>query len=143
MTKYRKYVNIFLSAAALMLIGAQTKAETLNNTPWGFSNQNRASIAALMKQAEDSNSRGATAAQVGGDVTNLVCGNGANSSTATGNSACIIMNNSNGDISTGQDSTGDQTAENTSTDTTTVNETINTTGPVDTGLGDALGDLSE
>ncbi len=108
---------------SLTVLPAMSYAQ-LDNNPWGFTGQNRASIAALMKQVEDeSSSRSNVVASGGGDIVNLVCGADATSS-AKGNSSCIILNNSDAAIDLGQDSQGDQTA--TSEETTNVDETINT-----------------
>ncbi len=78
--------------------------------PWGFAPQNRASIAAMIRQVETE--RSASGAATSG-TTILTCGKGESSSEA--NSACIIMNNSNGVLSVGQDSKGNQTSNNTKT----------------------------
>ncbi|MGB4056681.1 MAG: hypothetical protein WBK77_01195 [Alphaproteobacteria bacterium] len=145
MMQHVNYVK-FLVLAVVIACGyvLPVQADNLNNAPWGFANQNRASIAALIKQVEDNGSSSGSNASglVGSNITNLVCGDGQGSSKAQGNSACVILNNSTGDITTGQDTTGDQTAENTSTETTTVNETINTTEAV-APLSEALDELED
>lgn len=78
------------------------------NQPWGFAQQNRASIAALIKQTEDRNETQSVTASAGG-CDQLVCGKDGDLS-ATGNNTCIIMNNSDGVIQIGQDAQGNQTA---------------------------------
>ncbi len=102
---------------------AQEVNAQMTGTPWGFAQQNRASIAALMKSIEDTDSSTtATTATTATGVTNLVCGSDG-SSSAKGSSSCIILNNSDGSILLDQVSDGDQNA--TSTETTNVEETIN------------------
>lgn len=80
--------------------------------PWGFAPQNRASIAGMIRQVESEKKAGAVATDAGG-TTILTCGKGEASSEA--NSACIIMNNSDGILNVGQDSKGNQTSNNTKT----------------------------
>jgi len=70
--------------------------------PWSFTEQNRASIAALMQQTENPSAAAAASPT-------LVCG-GAGQPGATANSVCIILNQSSGQISLGQDSQGSQSA---------------------------------
>lgn len=90
---------------------------------WSFNTQNRASIAALMKQVDDSD-RQSTQTTASGSTT-LVCGGGSSdsNSSAMGNSSCIILNNSSGNIELGQDSTGDQNASSDSDVTTNLETT--------------------
>ena len=79
--------------------------------PWGFASQNRAAIASMIRQVEtEKKSTGAVASS---GTTILTCGKGEASSEA--NSTCIIMNNSDGILSIGQDSNGNQTTSNTKT----------------------------
>lgn len=113
-------------ALGLTLDGAKAHAQMINQ-PWSFAQQNRASIAALMKQTEDSGNAAATIASGGYDQ--LVCG-GDGASSATGNSTCIIMNNSDGAIQIGQDAQGNQDATN-STETSTVNALSEALGSID------------
>ena len=128
MKESKKITNVFSRslyaiAFTVTMLPALSNAQVDNN-PWGFTGQNRASIAALMKQIDDNkSSRSNVVASGGGDIVNLVCGADATSS-AKGNSSCIILNNSDAAIDLGQDSQGDQTA--TSEETTNVDETINT-----------------
>ncbi len=92
-------------AIALMLAlfpGADAANAQQFNQAWGFTTQNRASIAALMQQVEKSEGTG-NAVVSGGGYDSLVCG-GDGMSSATGNSTCIILNNSDGTIQVGQDS---------------------------------------
>ncbi|MFC4235846.1 hypothetical protein ACFOY8_11435 [Thalassospira xianhensis] len=113
-----------LAAAFIVALPLQSAFGQMFEKPWAATAQNRAQIAVIMKQAESGlldGTNGATAGASGSSsLTQLVCGGGGGQSEATANSACIILNNSNGDINTGQDSTGDQTA-NGSTETTTNN----------------------
>lgn len=106
--------RIILSAALLLGLivstAGSTQAQT-NNQPWSFTPQNRASIAALMRQIEDRENAQPSATAVAG-YDQLVCGKDGDSS-ATGNNTCIIMNNSDGVIQIGQDANGNQTATST------------------------------
>lgn len=117
---YRLYTSqraSFLSAAGLfgiVLTAAVPSNAQMANNPWSFQQQNRASVAALMRQAENGNS-GNGSVQLA--PTNLICGSDGKSS-ASGNSTCVILNNSTGQIEIGQDSEGDQAATS-STDSET------------------------
>lgn len=82
----------------------------MSSEPWSFSPQNRASIAALMKQTEEQQQ--ATAVVQPADT--LICGGGTGNSAAAGNSTCVILNNATGMIQLDQDETGDQNATSTS-----------------------------
>lgn len=130
--KNNRMLTIFLMAlwmAALIgeLFFITPAHAQMNNESWGFKQQNRASIAALMQQVESSGD--ATTVASAGGYDQLVCG-GDGQSSATGNSTCIIMNNSNGAIELGQTSEGSQDA------TTTENTTMN-------GLSDVLENIAE
>lgn len=107
-----------LTLILLLGFAAPAQAEGFNNNAWGFSPQNRASIASLMKQVEGGSS-GVSGTSSGGSTT-LICGDGA--STAKGNASCIILNNSTGNIEIGQDSQGNQTASSETQTTTNVTE---------------------
>lgn len=130
--------KIFTPALAMaFLLSLPAAANGLNNNPWGFSPQNRASIAALIKQVEET-----PTAQSGygyGGVTTMICG-GDSSSAAKGNASCILLNNSTGTIEIGQDSEGNQTATSDITETTNNTET---TIASETSLADALSDLGK
>ena len=97
----------------------------MNGNPWGFKTQNRASIAALMKQVENENTGSTVVSTTPASITTLVCGGDSGGSSATGNASCIILNNSDGSIKIGQDASGDQDANNDVSETTNVDETIN------------------
>lgn len=130
-----KFFTAFLTLTFLSSLPAA--ANGLNNNPWGFSPQNRASIAALIKQVEE---KPVTQSGYGyGSVTTMICG-GDSSSAAKGNASCILLNNSTGTIEIGQDSEGDQTATSDVTETTNNTET---TVASESSLADALSDLSK
>lgn len=114
-----KYLTLFLSAAVLIGSGFEAYAQQRSNQPWGFTQQNRASIAALMRQAEQPGSANGSA---GVSADTLVCGGDATTS-AKGNSTCIILNNSTGSIQVGQESNGSQTASTDDTINVSDNET--------------------
>jgi|AntRauTorckE6833_2_1112554.scaffolds.fasta_scaffold65322_2 hypothetical protein len=100
-----------LALTSVFLIGSNMTAQAqMNAKPWGFTPQNRASIASLMRQVEQPPSGGGVGS-VSADT--IVCGAG-DETAAKGNSTCIIMNNANGAIDVGQASDGDQTASNAS-----------------------------
>lgn len=124
-----------LATAFIIALPLQSAFAQMFEKPWAATAQNRAQIAVIMKQAESGMLGGTTSTTTGASgtssLTQLVCGGGGGQSEATANSACIILNNSNGDINAGQDSTGDQTA-NGSTDTTNNNA----------DLSDALANIS-
>lgn len=100
----------FFSAllAAACFVGACSALAQTFQKPWGFTAQNRASIAALMRQTENQSAT-AVVATPSTSVTNLVCGGG-DASSALGNSTCVILSEATGDIRVGQDTAGDQSA---------------------------------
>lgn len=105
---------IWMSAILIGLCfgSLSASAQQVASEPWGFKAQNRASIAALMRQVEDANqTANAQAAPFSNDA--LVCGGGGGSSSATANSTCIILNNANAAIELGQDAQGNQGATST------------------------------
>lgn len=106
---------IWISALLIALCfgSLSASAQQVANEPWGFKAQNRASIAALMRQAENDNSAGSNAQAMPFSNDALVCGGGGGSSSATANSTCIILNNANAAIELGQDAQGDQGAVST------------------------------
>lgn len=99
--------GVFLMAMVFGSLGAKAQVA---NEPWRFKDQNRASIAALMRQI-DKEQTAATEAVAAGDA--LVCGDGGGSSSSKGNATCIILNNANAAIEIGQTSDGEQQATNT------------------------------
>lgn len=118
-------IGMVLGAAALFGAGAARADDPLmGKAPWNFTPQNRAGIAVAMKNIEDPNSGGSG----GGSGTTIVCGgtSGAggtggtgSGSSATANSNCVIINNSDGAIvNTDQHSNGDQTSSSSAHSTT-------------------------
>ncbi|WP_420346718.1 hypothetical protein [Pelagibius sp.] len=106
-------------AVAFMARLAGDASAQMYEQPWGFAARSGGSMAIFMKQVDAGmldGSAGSGAAAVAGTTTYLVCG-GEGSAGARGNSSCIILNNSDGAINTGQEAVGDQTAENTVTQT--------------------------
>ncbi len=131
MTRFLKN-TIYISSFALTLgcsFVTPVSSQTMDR-PWGFAPQNRASIAALMRQVETSSSATSATSAASQNVTSLVCGSDG-SSSAKGNSSCIILNNATGDLIIGQDSVGNQDANSETTETTNVDETINVSGADD------------
>lgn len=118
---HRAAYRLSVSAlAALSFAFVTPAAAQMANNPWSFQPQNRASVAALMRQVEKENGAAAVT-QISSPpaVTNLVCGSDGKSS-ASGNTTCVILNNAAGDIDVGQDAKGDQTASSaTTTETNT------------------------
>ncbi len=117
---------VFYSVAfiSFFIAPVDTNAQ-MNETPWGFKTQNRASIASLIKQVEDAEGRSAAnTATTSGAVTQLICGGDSANASSAGNTTCIILNNSDGMISLDQTNNGDQGADSETTETTNVDETI-------------------
>lgn len=77
--------------------------QAIGNSPWNFTPQNRAGIAALIQQQNGEGSSGGVASA-------NACGGSGGTSTATSNYTCIILNNSTASIGSHQDSDGNQTA---------------------------------
>ncbi len=128
----RRYITLIALTLLSGTVFSQSAYAQMAERPWSFAQQNRASIAALMKSIEGSNSNSsATVSQSAGSTT-LVCGSDGDSS-AQGTASCIILNNSTGSVMLDQDTEGSQTA--TSEQTTNVEETIN-------GADDVLAVLS-
>lgn len=121
------------AGAAVVCIGSAGADPLGGKDAWDFTPQNRAAIAVAIKNIEDPGSGGGSGAGT------IVCGgtSGAggqgatgSASSATANSACIIINNSDGAIvNTDQDSRGDQDAD--STTGTTTNNTSKKSGSID------------
>jgi len=104
---------VFIASIAAVTLEVTAAHAQMASQPWGFQPQNRASIAALIKQAEDNNRTNVGATP---SVTNLVCGSDGKSS-ASGNSTCVILNNAAGEINVGQDSEGSQNANSSTSET--------------------------
>lgn len=100
------------AAAASSLFASAAIADPLGGKEaWDFTPQNRAAIAALIKQIEDPGSGGPTTIVCGGNSGAGGAGTGAGAS-ATANDACIIVSNSSGAIiNSGQASDGNQGAD--------------------------------
>lgn len=101
----------------LLATTAQADDPLMGKGPWNFTPQNRAAIAIAIKNIEDPGSGGAGTIVCGG--TSGAGGQGAtgSASSATANSSCIIINNSDGAIvHNDQESDGNQDA-NSSTNT--------------------------
>ncbi|OSQ45000.1 hypothetical protein [Thalassospira sp. MCCC 1A01428] len=120
--------RILAIAAILCASGSLSATAQMFEKPWSAPDQNRASLAVVMKQAESgllSGSGSATASSGTSSLTQLVCGGGGGTASSTANSACVILNNSNGSVNAGQESTGDQTADsNTQTNTTNLSDAL-------------------
>jgi hypothetical protein len=105
---------------ATVLAGGSAKADDplMGKAPWNFTPQNRAAIAIAIKNIEDPASGGSGAGTIVCGGTGGASGQGATGSaaSATANSSCIIINNSDGAIvDSDQDSEGDQDADSTTT----------------------------
>lgn len=111
---------VAVAAAACGVLLPSVAAAQMYEQSWNFKSRDRAGLAVVMKQAESgmygrSSSSGAVLGSSGAAQTYLVCGGaggaGDTASSATANSSCIILNNTTGDLSVGQDAQGDQTAD--------------------------------
>ena len=125
----RSLVCIALVAAGL--VPAISMAQPgQNSEPWSAQPADRAGLAVALKQADGGFP---SANGSGGSTTQLVCGGGTGTASATANSTCIILNNSTGEIDVGQGSRGDQTA--------TSSESTSTVAGKHNSLSSALGGL--
>lgn len=116
---------IVVAAGACLLAG--TAVAQMYEKPYSPQARDRAGLAVYMKNLEESR-RSAVTSNGGGDATYLVCGGSGGQSTATANSSCVILNNSDASLGIGQGSKGDQDADaatNTTTNTTTADEVSN------------------
>lgn len=106
---------LFAVGLIATLFSGKATAQMANN-PWGFQQQNRASVAALIRQVEREKNTNGTVTQLAAapSYTSLVCGGGSQPS-ASGNTTCVILNNAEGRIDVGQDAQGNQTATANST----------------------------
>src|SRR5262245_10984805 len=85
-----------MGAAAMAGVNAASADDPLmGRAPWNFTPQNRAAIAVAIKQVEDGTGGGGASAIVCGG-TSGASGEGStgSGSSATANSSCIIINNS-------------------------------------------------
>ncbi|MBX6322673.1 MAG: hypothetical protein IRY94_12655 [Rhodospirillaceae bacterium] len=114
------YRSSFLAAAGLALAWialspAPSSAQSGQfDEPWRFGTTNRSAIAVYMRQREDQLDGLGSGGSAGGTGQTYVCGsagNGSSTAGATGNSTCIILNNSDGQVTVTQDSSGNQSAD--------------------------------
>lgn len=113
------------AAGACLLAG--TAFAQMYEKPYSPQARDRAGLAVYMKNLEESR-RNTVTSSGGGDATYLVCGGSGGQSTATANSSCVILNNSDAQLGVGQGSDGNQNANaatNTTTTTTTADEVSN------------------
>lgn len=118
-------ISLLALAAAGVCLAAGTASAQMYKQPWTFQTTDRAGLAVYMKNLDSSKNSSATS---GGDATYLVCGGSGGASTATANSSCIILNNSDASLGIGQGSEGSQDANSsteTHTTTTTADEVSN------------------
>jgi hypothetical protein len=112
-------VSLMALAVAGVCLAAGTASAQMYKEPYTFQSTDRAGLAVYMKQLDSSKSNSTTGS---GDATYLVCGGGSGGSTATANSSCIILNNSDASLGIGQGSKGGQSA-NSSTETNSTTTT--------------------
>jgi hypothetical protein len=118
MNTFRLTACVLVGAAALAGGSAKADDPLMGKAPWSFTPQNRAAIAIAIKNIEDPGSGGSGAGTIVCGGTGGASGQGATGSaaSATANSSCIILNNSDGAIvNSDQDSDGDQDADSTTT----------------------------
>lgn len=102
-----------LGLPVLLVQPALAEDPLMGKSPWSFSYQNRAAIAVAIKNMEDPGSASGGAGTIVCGGTSGASGEGSNGSgaSATANSSCIIINNSDGAVvNNDQTSDGDQTA---------------------------------
>ncbi|WP_119165132.1 hypothetical protein [Algihabitans albus] len=124
---------------AALILTIPPAAAQMYERPFGFAGRDRASLAVIMKQAESGmfDNSGRTSSGSSGldyNVTNLICGGDSGTANADANSACVILNNSTGNVGADQDAIGDQGASS------DVDSTQNNQG--DGSLSNALNDLN-
>lgn len=120
-----------VGAAGLQLAGTAVAYAQMMES-YRFQSRDRASIAFAMRQVENesnSNSNSGLVSQSPAAQTVLVCGEGGGggdtASSSTANSTCLILNNSTGQVSVGQDNLGNQDS-NANTETTQNNSLSDT-----------------
>ncbi len=121
--QFIRKASLMAAAAAGIGLIASTASAQMFEQPRQFKQRDGAGLAVFMRSLSGTN----TSATAGGDSTILVCGGSGGQSTATANSSCIILNNSDASALIGQESDGDQGADaNTeSTTTTTTADEVN------------------
>lgn len=108
-----RHAAIAVAAASVLAAFTPQVVSAQMMDSYRFQARDRASIAFGMRDVENAQRGGGGGAGAASSVTQLVCGSGEGGSTAagsTGNSSCLILNNVNGAVDVGQDSTGDQNA---------------------------------
>lgn len=123
--KLIRKVSLMAAAAAGISLLAGAASAQMFEQPRQFKARDGAGLAVFMRSLQGTTTSATTS---GGDSTLLVCGGSGGQSTATANSSCIILNNSDASaLGIGQDSDGDQGADaNTeSTTTTTTADEVN------------------
>jgi hypothetical protein len=132
-------------AAALALTALPAAAQMFERA-YSFAPRDRASLAVIMKQAENGmfepqrqpTATGATGTPLQYTVNNLICGGDSGSANAEGNSACIILNNAQAAVAADQGAMGNQDAAS-SVDTTQNN---NSSGSISSALDGTGGTAS-
>jgi hypothetical protein len=120
--------SLTVVAAAGVCLLAGTAAAQMYEKPYAPAARDRAGLAVYMKNLDESRRSNSVTSSGAGDATYLVCGGSGGQSTATANSSCIILNNSDAQLGIGQGSDGNQNANaatNTTTNTTTADEVSN------------------
>ena len=133
---HRKKVLPVMASLLVLFFSVPASAQQIGTSGWSPSAQNRASIASMIYQVENASSGAAsnTATASGEGVTQLVCGGG-DEGAARGNSTCIILNNSMGNVALDQLSEGNQTAS--SNEEVSINE-----GPDENSVDEVLDALN-
>jgi hypothetical protein len=101
-------LSVVLALGVATLATAASAEELMGNQPWGFKQQNRAGIAAMMDQKANDSDETATSAVLGAGNS---CGGSAGNASATGNYTCIILGDgTTANINALQEALGDQSA---------------------------------
>lgn len=117
--KLIRKASVMAAVAAGISLFAGAASAQMFEQPRQFKSRDGAGLAVFMRSLQTPTA----SAVAGGDSTLLVCGGSGGQSTATANSSCIILNNSDASaLGIGQDSDGDQDA-NASTESTTTTTT--------------------
>ena len=125
-------LSVALALAAAAYATTASAEELMGNQPWGFKQQNRAGIAAMMVQQSNGTLGGGS---TGAAAASTSCGGSAGNAAATGNYTCIILGDgTTADITALQDALGSQSA--TSDTETSVN------GVPESEFSDILEDLT-
>ena len=113
MRELRIAMALLAAGGSVLVTPARAEDPLMGKSPWNFSYQNRAAIAVAIKNVEDpgSGSGGAGTIICGGTSGASGAGSNGSGASATANSSCIIISNSDGAVvNNDQNSTGDQTA---------------------------------